>query len=318
MKLGACKPPLILICGPTGVGKSELGVNLAKEINGEIISADSVQVYRGLNIGSAKITEEEMKGVPHHLIDILNPDEDYGVHLFQKYAKEAIAGIYERGHIPIVVGGTAFYIQALLYDIDFTEEEKTDDSYRDELNVIGSSDEGAKELWARLNSIDPDYASTVHYNNVKRVIRALEYNKHTGRLFSVYNREQSERESIYDHVYFALTDKRELLYDRINKRVDVMLSMGLIDEVKGLLASGYSDDLSSMSSIGYKEICAYLKGDCSLEDAVNLIKQNSRHYAKRQLTWLRRERDVEFVDRQDFKNSDDILEYIIKKLNGDL
>ncbi len=304
--------PLILICGPTGVGKTDLSVKLAKLINGEIISADSVQVYRGLDIGSAKVTKAEMDGVPHYLIDILNPDEEYGVHLFQKLALEAIDKIYANGHIPIIAGGTAFYIQALLYDIDFTEENTEDHSYREELINGVVTTEDAIALWNRLNEADPEYANNTHYNNVKRVARALEYINNTGRKFSEYNAEQANKTSKFDFSYFGLIDDRELLYDRINRRVDKMIKDGLVDEVKSLIEAGYGSELNSMSSIGYKEICEYLKEELSLEEAILLIKQNSRHYAKRQLTWLRRERDVIFINRQDYESDDEILKYILK------
>lgn len=312
MELGLTKKPLILICGPTGVGKSDLAVKLAHRIGGEIISADSVQVYRGLDIGSAKVTAEEMNGIPHYLIDILNPDEDYGVNLFQEYAKEAINKIYANGHIPIVVGGTAFYIQALLYDIDFTEEANDDHSYRESLMNDVQSVEDSIALWEKLKELDPEYANITHYNNVKRVARALEYIHNTGRKFSEYNEEQSLRQSAFDFTYFGLIDDRELLYDRINRRVDRMIGDGLVDEVKGLLDKGYDCSLNSLSSIGYKEICSYLNGQMTLEEATCSIKLNSRHYAKRQLTWLRRERDLLFVNRQDYKSDEDILEYMIE------
>lgn len=301
------RKPLILICGPTGVGKSSISVKLAKEIGGEIISADSVQVYKGLDIGSAKITKEEMAGVPHYLIDVLNPDENFGVDIFQKLAKEAITAIYENNHIPIVCGGTAFYIQALLYDIDFTEEGNTDHSYRDSLLKLGKTEEGSIDLWEKLKAIDSEYAAITHYNNVKRVVRALEYYHNTGKRFSDYNREQANRESPYNYIYFALTDERNRLYERINNRVDKMVEDGLLKEVEDLLRQGYTRDLNSLSSIGYNEICSYIYNDCSYEEALENIKKNSRHYAKRQLTWLRRERNVNFIDRNLFENDEDIL-----------
>lgn len=312
MILGIDYKPLILICGPTGVGKSDIAVKLAKEINGEVISADSVQVYKGLNIGSAKITLEEMEGVPHYLIDILNPDEDYGVHLFQKHARQAINQIYSNGHIPVIVGGTAFYIQALLYNIDFTEESSSDHSYRDELLVKASTDEDRVRLWNHLNTLDPEYAQKTHYNNIKRVVRALEYMHNTGRKFSEYNAEQSSKKSEYDFYYFGLTDDRNALYERINRRVDNMINAGLIDEVKTLMENGYNCNLNSMSSIGYKEICLYLNGTITLDNAIDSIKQNSRHYAKRQLTWLRREQDVIFIDRSNYLSDKEIISFIIE------
>lgn len=310
------KQPLILICGPTGVGKSDLAVSLAKKIGGEIISADSVQVYKGLDIGSAKITVEEMQGIKHYLIDCLNPDEEFGVNIFQAMAKNAINEIYSHGNIPIIVGGTAFYIQALLYDIDFTEENNESHEYRDMLLASVTDEQTAISLWEELNNTDPEYAASVHYNNTKRVSRALEYYHNTGKLFSEYNKEQSLRESPYNYLYFALNDDRALLYERINRRVDIMIKNGLIDEVKKLISNGYSGKLNSMSSIGYKEICEYLDGITTLENAIESIKQNSRHYAKRQLTWLRRERDVIFVERQQFSDNESILEFLLHQIKN--
>lgn len=303
--------PLILICGPTGVGKSNLAVSLCHKINGEIISADSVQVYKGLDIGSAKVTDEEKQGITHYLIDCLNPDEDFAVNIFQQMAKDAIDEIYSKGKIPVIVGGTAFYIQALLYDINFTEEEENEHEYRDFLLNSASTEEGAVKLWNQLNTIDPDYAQITHYNNVKRVARALEYNHNTGRLFSEYNKEQSEKESDYNFIYVGLIDERKKLYDRINKRVDTMINNGLVNEVKTLRDMGYSSALNSLSSIGYKEIGEYLDGHITLEDAIEDIKKNSRHYAKRQLTWLRRERNVTFYNRSDYSEDIEIIESII-------
>lgn len=304
--------PLILICGPTGVGKSDIAVSLCHKLNGEILSADSVQVYKGLDIGSAKVTEDEMRGIKHYLIDCLEPDEEFGVHLFQSMAINTINEIYSKGKIPVIVGGTAFYIQALLYGIDFTEEVESSHDYRDELISKVKTEDDAKEMWKNLNEIDPSYAAITHYNNVKRVARALEYYHHTGRLFSEYNKEQSEKSSEYNFIYVALTDDRAKLYERINIRVDKMLKKGLVEEVSNLKAKGYDSSLNSMSSIGYKEIGEYLEGDISLDDAIENIKKNSRHYAKRQLTWLRREKDIVFFDRSEYKTEDNIIESIIE------
>ncbi|MCR4755470.1 MAG: tRNA (adenosine(37)-N6)-dimethylallyltransferase MiaA [Lachnospiraceae bacterium] len=288
---------LLIIGGPTGVGKSDIALNLAKELNGEIISADSVAVYRGLDIGSAKPDLNMRSQVKHHLIDILDPDEYFGIDEFVRYGKAALDDIYSRGKLPIITGGTGFYIQALIYGIDFDDEEDHSDGYRDKLNDISTTPEGVIKLYDQLTSVDPEYANTVHPNNVKRVIRALEYNHHTGRLFSELNKEQRSRTSPYDFVYTAIDMNRDRLYERINKRVDLMMDAGLIDEVRGLLAAGYGRDLNSMSSIGYKEICSYLADECELDKAVYDIKLNSRHYAKRQLTWLRREKDVHMIMR---------------------
>ena len=304
------RPAMIILTGPTAVGKTELSIRLAKEIGGEIISADSMQVYRGMDIGTAKITKEEMQGVRHHLIDCLNPDEEFNVAVFQEMAKEAALDIISRGKVPVLTGGTAFYIQALLYGIDFNEEEH-DDSYRNSLYVIGVDENGKKKLHAMLCEVDAEYADTVHYNNMKRVVRALEYYHFTGRKFSEYNEQQRLKEAEYDFCYFVLNDERAHLYERINKRVDIMMENGLLEEVKALKAKGYSDDLVSMQGVGYKEIILYLNGAISLEESVELIKKNTRHFAKRQLTWFRKEDDVIWVDKQGFDYEDEkILEYM--------
>jgi len=301
---------MIILTGPTAVGKTELSIRLAKEIGGEIISADSMQVYRGMDIGTAKITKEEMQGVRHHLIDCLNPDEEFNVAVFQEMAKEAALDIISRGKVPVLTGGTAFYIQALLYGIDFNEEEH-DDSYRNAMYEIGIDEEGKKKLHAMLCKVDAEYADTVHYNNMKRVVRALEYHHFTGRKFSEYNEQQRLKEAEYDFCYFVLNDERAHLYERINKRVDIMMENGLLEEVKTLKAKGYSDDLVSMQGVGYKEIIQYLNGAISLEESVELIKKNTRHFAKRQLTWFRKEDDVIWVDKQGFDYEDEkILEYM--------
>lgn len=304
------RPAMIILTGPTAVGKTELSIRLAKEIGGEIISADSMQVYRGMDIGTAKITKEEMQGVRHHLIDCLNPDEEFNVAVFQEMAKEAALDIISRGKVPVLTGGTAFYIQALLYGIDFNEEEH-DDSYRNAMYEIGIDEEGKKKLHAMLSEVDAEYADTVHYNNMKRVVRALEYHHFTGRKFSEYNEQQRLKEAEYDFCYFVLNDERAHLYERINKRVDIMMENGLLEEVKALKDKGYSDDLVSMQGVGYKEIIQYLNGAISLEESVELIKKNTRHFAKRQLTWFRKEDDVIWVDKQGFDYEDEkILEYM--------
>ncbi len=304
--------PVLIIAGPTGVGKSDIAVKLAHILNGEVISADSVAVYRGLDIGSAKPSLNDMDGIPHHLIDVLDPDEYFGVDEFVKLAREAMNGIWSRGRLPIITGGTGFYIQALLYDIDFDDESAKDEGYRESLYEIADLKDGKQKLYEMLSDIDPEYANSVHPNNVKRVIRALEYNKNTGRLFSEMNKEQRNRVSPYDHCYVALDLDRDRLYERIDKRVDIMLKNGLIDEVKGLMESGYGADLNSMSSIGYKEMVAYLEGRCSYDDAVEDIKKNSRHYAKRQFTWLKREKDVTYIKRDPDDPEDE--EIIIKQI----
>ena len=304
------KPKLIILTGPTAVGKTELSIRLAKELDGEIISADSMQVYKGMDIGTAKITKEEMQGVPHHLLDCFWPDEEFNVAVFQTLAKETVRDITDRGKIPILTGGTAFYIQALLYGIDFNEEEH-DDSYRNSLYEIGVTEEGKQKLHDMLSECDPEYAETVHYNNIKRVVRALEYQHFTGRKFSEYNEQQRQREAEYNFCYFVLNDDRARLYERINKRVDIMVENGLLEEVRTLKEKGYSNTLVSMQGVGYKEVLAYLDGVISIEESVELIKKNTRHFAKRQLTWFRKEEDVIWVNKQDFDYDETkILEYM--------
>ncbi len=313
------KQSLLILTGPTAVGKTELSIRLAKELNGEIISADSMQVYKGMDIGTAKITETEKQGVPHHLLDCFEPDEPFNVAVFQELARNAIADIHTRGHVPILTGGTAFYIQALLYGINFNEEEH-DDSYRNSLYEIGKTPEGKKQLHAQLKEIDPEYAKIVHYNNNKRVVRALEYHHFTGRKFSEYNEEQSQKEAEYRFCYFVLNDEREHLYNRINRRVDVMIKDGLEREVHNLLEKGYSPELVSMQGVGYKEMLAYFDGKQTLAGAIETIKKNTRHFAKRQLTWFRKEEDVIWVDKPAFDYNDDkilafIYEHTKQKLN---
>lgn len=310
------KPKIIILTGPTAVGKTELSIRLAKEMNGEIISADSMQVYRGMDIGTAKITTKEMQGIRHHLIDCLDPDEEFNVAIFQEMAREAVNDIISRGKVPILTGGTAFYIQALLYGIDFNEEEH-DDSYRNSLYVIGVDENGKKKLHAMLCEVDKEYADTVHYNNMKRVVRALEYNHYTGRKFSEYNDEQRMREAEYEFCYFVLNDERTHLYERINRRVDIMVESGLLDEVRTLKEKGYADTLVSMQGVGYKELLLYLNGENSFDESVELIKKNTRHFAKRQLTWFRKEEDVIWVNKQDYDYNDDrILEFMYLHING--
>lgn len=300
---------LVILTGPTAVGKTRLSVKLAKEIGGEIISADSMQVYRHMDIGSAKITKEEMEGIPHYLVDILDPKENFNVFLFQKLAKKAMEQIYENGHIPILVGGTGFYIQSVLYDIDF-EENEGDSAYRKELEAL-SVEKGAAYLHDMLKKVDARSAEQIHKNNVKRVIRALEYFHQTGTPISGHNDMERAKESPYDFCYFVLNDRRELLYERIEKRVDQMLSHGLVEEVQKLKEMGCSMEHISMQGLGYKEILAYLDGSCDLERAVYLIKRDTRHFAKRQLTWFNRERDVIFIDKDAFGYQDEkILAYM--------
>lgn len=307
------KKPLVILTGPTAVGKTALSIKLASEIGGEIISADSMQVYRQMDIGSAKIKPEEMGGIPHHLIDILEPEEEFNVCLFKKLALEAMEQIYERGHIPVVVGGTGFYIQALLYQIDFTEEE-TDTAYRDKLWQLGE-EKGNHYLHELLRKVDPKSAEEIHENNRKRVIRALEFYENCGKPISTHNKEQRQKTSAYNSCYFVLTDDRKKLYERIESRVDQMLSKGLVDEVRTLKERGCNASMVSMQGLGYKEILEYLDGRCSLLEAVEKIKKETRHFAKRQLTWFRREKDVIWLDKQAFAYDEDaVLSCILENL----
>ncbi len=302
------KKPLIILTGPTAVGKTDLSLLLAKKINGEIISADSMQVYKKMDIGTAKIMPEEMDGVRHHLIDILDPSEDFNVVLFKKYALAAMNEIYSRNHIPIITGGTGFYIQALLYDINFDENDG-DMSYRHELEELAAA-YGVSKLHDMLKAVDPDSAAAIHENNVKRVIRALEFYKKTGKQISKHNEEERARTSPYNFAYFVLNNSRDVLYDRIDRRVDIMLENGLVDEVKALMDQGYTRDMVSMQGLGYKEIIDYLSGDISYDEAVYILKRDTRHFAKRQITWFKRERDVIWVNKNEFADDNAILSYM--------
>ncbi len=304
---------LIVLTGPTAVGKTELSINLAKAVNGEIISADSIQVYKGMDIGSAKITVDEMQGINHYLIDILEPAEEFNIHLFKTLTLKAMDEIYAKDKIPIIVGGTGFYIQSVIYDIDFCVTE-ADNSYRESLETIAKN-KGNLYLHEMLRKVDDKSANDIHPNNVKRVIRALEYYNQTGQPISEHNTVQKNNSSPYNFAYFVLNDKRELLYERINKRVDNMVENGLIQEVKELLNSGYNKDMVSMQGIGYKEVVEYLEGKLSLDETKELIKKNTRHFAKRQLTWFRREKEVDMINIDQFNYDKQlILENILNML----
>ncbi len=294
--------PMIILTGPTAVGKSALSVELAKKINGAVISADSMQVYRHMDIGSAKITPGEMQGVTHYMIDELEPDEEFHVVRFVTMAKEYLKEIYADGKIPIIAGGTGFYIQALLYDIDFTEQQ-CDETYRRQLEDL-AREHGAEYLHGILREVDPASAEAIHANNIKRVIRALEFYHLSGKKISEHNETERQKQSPYNFAYFVLTDERAKLYERIDRRVNAMIEAGLVEEVKKLKSMGCSREMVSMQGLGYKEILAYLDGGCTLEEAVYIIKRETRHFAKRQLTWFKRERDVIWLDKQAFGYDD--------------
>ena len=301
------KRPMVILTGPTAVGKTALSIELAKKINGSIISADSVQVYRHMDIGSAKVMPEEMDGVRHYLIDEFEPDEEFHVVKFVERAKEHLEEIYAEGKIPMIAGGTGFYIQALLFDIDF-DDTCEDTAYRTQLEDT-PKELGNEWLLEQVRSVDPASAEAIHANNTKRLIRALEYFKLTGRPISEHNEKQRQKESPYNFCYFVLNRDRAELYRRIDLRVDQMMEQGLLKEVEALKAMGYDRSYVSMQGLGYKELLSYLDGECTLDDAVSQIKQSTRHFAKRQLTWFRRERDVTWLDIDGEKN-----DYVISLL----
>lgn len=304
------KPPLIVLAGPTASGKTGLSVKLAEQIKGSIISADSMQVYRHMDIGSAKIRPEEMKGIPHYLIDELMPEEEFNIVLFQKLAKKYLAEIYANERIPILTGGTGFYIQSVLYNIDFSKENASD-NIRLELEAFADAN-GAAALHEKLAHIDPVSAEAIHPNNKKRVIRALEFYQQNGYPISKHNETERQKDSPYQSALFVLTDDRKLLYEQIDRRVDLMMKNGLLEEVLALKEMGCHRGMISMQGLGYKELLAHLEGEISLEEAVYRIKRDTRHFAKRQLTWFKREKDVIWLDKGLFDHDDSrILQHMI-------
>lgn len=308
------KKKLVVLTGPTAVGKTNLSIELAKRIGGEIISADSAQVYKYMDIGSAKIRPDEMNGIPHYLIDELEPSEEFNVVVFQQKAKQYMQEIYDRGHIPILVGGTGFYIQAVLYDINFSVDDNNH-QIREELENLARK-KGPEFMHEELRKIDPASADAIHANNVKRVIRALEYYKLTGQKISEHNEEQKKNESPYDFSYFVLNDHRNLLYERIDKRVDEMVTEGLVEEVKHLKEMGYDRSYVSMQALGYKEIFRFLEGEITLDEAAYIIKRDTRHFAKRQITWFKREKEVIWVNKPEFGyNNEKILDFMYRHIS---
>lgn len=306
------KNKVIVLTGPTAVGKTSLSIELAKRINGEIISADSMQVYKYMDIGSAKIKKEDMQGIKHYLIDEIEPNEDFNVFTFKNMAQKAINEIYNKNKIPIIVGGTGFYIQALLYDIKFDNEDNSiiRKELEEEALKIGSDN-----MYEQLKAIDPEYAKTLHPNNLKKIIRAIEFIKLNGTLYSEHNKNERQKDSPYSFKYYVLNDIRENLYQNIDKRVDIMFNEGLEAEVYSLYSKGYNKSYNSMQGLGYKELIDYFDQKCSLEEAKEKIKLETRHFAKRQLTWFRRERDVIWVNKNEFNYDEEaILEYIINDI----
>lgn len=310
------KKPIVVLTGPTAVGKTELSLKLASAINGEIISADSMQVYKYMDVGTAKIKQEEMCEIKHYLVDELEPDEDFNVVRFKEKTIMCLEEIYAKGKIPILVGGTGFYIQAILYDIDFSKT-IIDNGYRKELEDL-AKDRGNEYLHEMLKEVDEESSKVIHCNNVKRVIRALEYYKDTNTPISKHNEKQRENQSPYNFAYIVLNTDREKLYENIDKRVDVMIKKGLVEEVNWLYRDKqYSKDLISMQGLGYKEIIDYLDGLCTLEQAIYILKRDTRHFAKRQLTWFKREKEVSWINKKEYYDNEElILKEILDILNN--
>lgn len=306
--------PLIAIVGPTAVGKTALAIEVAKAVGGEIISGDSMQVYRQMDIGTAKPSMEERQGIPHHLIDIMDPDEEYSVALFQKMAEELIKDISARGKVPILAGGTGLYVRSVIDHYDFTDFAVNQDfrtSMQQEAESLGN-----EHLHQKLALVDPVSAEKLHPNDVKRIIRALEVYHYTGKPISSYHRIKETTDPKYNLFMIGLNMDRERLYQRINLRVEQMMEMGLVAEVQKLLDQGYSPELTSMRGLGYKEIVNYLRGDATLEEAVDELKQNTRHFAKRQLTWFRPEQRIQWKHVEGKHSLGEIAEEIIQGIAG--
>lgn len=311
-KLIGSMEDLLILSGPTGIGKTDISIKIAKEISGEIISADSMQIYRHMDIGSAKISSEEMQGIPHHLIDIVEPSEEFSVAHYKQLAKDTITELTSRGKYPMLVGGTGLYINSLIFNYEFTGAYK-DTEYRKYLEAL-AIEKGKSFVHEMLKEIDIDSYKRLYPNDLKRVIRALEVYKLTSKTISELNENQDIYNIPYNINYFVLNMDRERLYDRINKRVDIMLEKGLIDEVIKLKNMGYNSNMQSMKGIGYKEILHYLDGKISLEEAIEMIKQGSRNYAKRQLTWFRKDKRIKWIDKDNFNSDDEIANFIISNL----
>lgn len=307
------KDKLIILAGPTASGKTSVSIDLAKRIGGEIVSADSMQVYRGMDVGTAKIKADEMQGVKHYLINVLDPTEDFNIVKFKNMVKYSIEEIKRNGHVPILVGGTGFYIQSVIYDIDFDTQDDNGDirkALEEEYDKMG-----ADFMYEKLKNIDSVSAENIHKNNKKRIIRAIEYFLINNALISAHNESQRKKDSPYDFRFFVLNPPRDILYDRINQRVDKMVEEGLVEEVKGLKNAGLSIENISMQGIGYKEILEYLDGEITLDEAIDNIKQNTRHMAKRQVTWFKREKDVIYINPFEFENNEKIVDYMVEKID---
>ena len=305
------KKKLLIIAGPTAVGKTDLSIKLAKELDGEIVSTDSMQIYKYMDIGSAKVTKEEMDGVVHHMIDVIDPDTPFSVAEYKEMATKCIDDILSRNKLPILVGGTGLYINSITCNMNFTEAE-SDEEYRKELDSLANK-YGNEYIHNMLKDIDPISFKEIHYNNRKRVIRALEVYKLTKKPFSSFNSGNDFYNGPYDVKYYVLNMDREKLYERINLRVDIMLKNGLIDECIKLKDMGYNSLMQSMQGIGYKEVFYYLENKISYEEAVGMIKQGSRNYAKRQLTWFRRDPRVTFLNKDELTDNE-IFNKVVKEI----
>ncbi len=300
------KPIVYVIGGPTASGKSKLAVELAKKVNGEIISADSMQIYKEMNIGTAKVNKEEMQGVQHYLVDFVSPDERYSVSNFKKDAEKAIEEILEKGKTPIVVGGTGLYIDSLIYGIEFQNEE-VDLEYREKLNKI-ADEKGLESLYKKAQEIDPEAMKKISINDRKRIIRVLEIYHKTGKTKTEQELQSRKNEVKYEYKVFAITMDREKLYERIEKRIDFMIEQGLIEEVKQILEK-YHTFPTAMQGLGYKEVVEYLEGSCTKEEMIEKIKKETRHYAKRQLTWFRKNKETIWLDGE--KSTDENVSIIL-------
>lgn len=307
-------PRICILAGPTAVGKTDLSLALARNLCGEIISADSAQVYKYMDIGTAKLKGSEMQGIKHYMIDEVTPEKDFSVAHFRDRAKEYILDINERGHLPIITGGTGLYINSLLDNLDFTES-ISDEPFRKEMQEL-AEENGSAYVHAMLETVDPQSYKKLHPNDLRRAIRAMEVYRHTGKPISYFQEESKKQPPRYNYAFIMLSMDRARLYERIEQRVDIMLQQGLVEEVKGLLDMGYSSSLNSMQALGYKEISSYLRGDITLEEATRILKRDTRHYAKRQLTWFRRDQRLYWLEMDSFYKKEHILENIIRYIAG--
>ena len=308
------KPYLIVITGATASGKTDAAIRLCQEIGGEVVSCDSMQVYRGMDIGTAKPALAERRGIPHHMLDLVDPTENYSVSAFREQAASVIGDILARGRQPVLCGGTGLYIDALTKPMAFSEE--SSEEIRNELRAIAAQPDGKRRLHEALEQIDPDSAARLHENDLRRVMRAIEIYRLTGRTMTEQMAIDRQREGDYRADLFALEWPREALYERINRRVDQMMEKGLTEEVKALLSRGVPPESTAMQALGYKEIAAALNGRCSIEEAVEAVKMGTRRYAKRQITWLRRDGRVHWIPAQD-RQTDEIVFEIMKETGYD-